>query len=469
MKKTYIFILSIFIGFSSINAQSTCIDTVFYPESKRTDFGGYQLISETGNSLAGFSQTYNSNTGLVHGVDAYVLLDTNGIIDPLLSKDVYVKVFNVDALNRPVGAAIDSNLVTLTDVGTARQTLMFASPVAVSGKYAVSITLNPLTSVANNDSIWFRGNDDSAIPADGLNEGLLGLNLVSPGFGWTNFFLQFGTADYDALIAPIFEKTITASYTTDVDTVCLGDTVQFTNTSTLSTNYMYNRWDSLNTELWMWNYGDGTGTYNHFDTTYTFATAGANNTELIITNYGYTSNCVDTMKKQIVVNDTAIADFTFSHSGGGVYQFNNTSTDANTYSWDFGDGYSASLESPSHTYTSTSNYTVCLTVTDSNGCNIDSICKAISFVLSVDDFDAADYVNVYPVPANKYINVTVPSNYYGSEIVITDVVGQKINSVQIENQNKVRIPIGEIETGIYFISINHDGEQVFTKRIAVNK
>ena len=121
------------------------------------------------------------------------------------------------------------------------------------------------------------------------------------------------------------------------------------------------------------------------------------------------------------------------------------------------------------TYTSANNYTVCLTVTDSNRCNVDTICKVISFVLSIDDFDAANYVSIYPVPATKYFNVAVPSNYYGSEIVITDVVGQKIKSIEIESQDKVKISTEEMGSGIYFVSINHEGERVFTKRISVNK
>ncbi|NQX97953.1 MAG: gliding motility-associated C-terminal domain-containing protein, partial [Flavobacteriales bacterium] len=317
---------------------SACVDTVFYPESKRTGFGAFQLISEIGNSLTGFSQTYNANTGVIHGVNAYVLLDTNGIVGDAPSKDVYIKVFNVDGLNRPVGAAIDSNLVTLTDVGTARQTLLFTAPVAVTGRYAVSVTLNPLTSTTNSDTIWFRSNDGLATPADGLGEGLLGLNLNFPGFGWTNFFSQFGSANYDALIAPIFDKTISSSYTTDVDTVCLGGDVVFTNTSSLDTNYMYNRWDSLNVDPWIWSYADGTGNYNHFDTTYTFGSGGTFNTQLLITNYGYTGNCVDSVQKIIEVIETiVIASTDTSVCLGDTVNLSVTGT-ATTYTWDNGLG-----------------------------------------------------------------------------------------------------------------------------------
>jgi gliding motility-associated-like protein len=313
---------------------TACLDTVFYPESKRTNFGAYQLISPA-NFLQGVSQTYNSNTGTIHGINAYVLLDTNGVVGDAASKDVYIKVFNVDALNRPVGAAIDSNLVTLTDVGTARQTLMFTTPVPVSAKYAIAIELE--STATNTDSIWFRGNNESAVPADGLGEGLLGLNFTFPGFGWTNYYLQFATADYDALIAPIFDKTIGAGYTTDFDTVCLGNDVLFTNTSILDTNYMYNRWDSLNSDPWIWNYGDGTGTYNHFDTNYTYTSAGTFTSQLLVTNYGYTNNCVDSVQQDIVIGtDVQASNDTVICPGGSV----NLSAigGAASYSWDNGLG-----------------------------------------------------------------------------------------------------------------------------------
>ena len=93
----------------------------------------------------------------------------------------------------------------------------------------------------------------------------------------------------------------------------------------------------------------------------------------------------------------------------------------------------------------------------------------VSFVLDVDDFDAADYVKIYPIPATKYFNITVPNNYYGGEIVVTDVVGQELKSVEVEHQDKVKVSTEEMESGIYFVSIDFKGERVFTKRIVVNK
>lgn len=53
-------------------------------------------------------------------------------------------------------------------------------------------------------------------------------------------------------------------------------------------------------------------------------------------------------------------------------QFQNSSTNATTYLWDFGDGSNSALASPSHTYTTTGNFNVKL-VGQSTGCGSDSL------------------------------------------------------------------------------------------------
>jgi len=315
-----------------------CVDTVYYPQSKTTGFDDIQLISEFGNFRKGISQTYNSNTGLIHGIRAFIMVDTNNIVGDAASLDVFINVFNVDALDRPVGLAIGSTLVTVNDIGKQEQTFLFTAPVAVSNRYAIAVTLNPATSGPNSDTLYYMTNDPSAVPADGLSEGLMCVEFN--GFPWTNLFREFiGQKDIDVLLAPIFEKTIDANYTTDVDTVCLGGDVVFTNTATLDTNYMYNRWDSLNTDPWIWNYGDGTGTYNHYDTTYRFATSGTFTTQLLITNYGYAAtNCVDSIQRVIEVlgADVEVNNDTIVCTGASVNL--SASGSATTYTWDNGLG-----------------------------------------------------------------------------------------------------------------------------------
>lgn len=50
--------------------------------------------------------------------------------------------------------------------------------------------------------------------------------------------------------------------------------------------------------------------------------------------------------------------------------FQNSSTNASSYNWDFGDGTTSTAVNPSHTYTAPGNYTVTLIATDTTTCNL---------------------------------------------------------------------------------------------------
>lgn len=67
-------------------------------------------------------------------------------------------------------------------------------------------------------------------------------------------------------------------------------------------------------------------------------------------------------KEKIV--PTASFDFTITNLG---VLFNNKSTNAVSYRWDFGDGYGSSLQTPHHSYANETTYTVTLEATSSTG------------------------------------------------------------------------------------------------------
>jgi PKD repeat protein len=64
-----------------------------------------------------------------------------------------------------------------------------------------------------------------------------------------------------------------------------------------------------------------------------------------------------------------VSEFTYLNASEttSLVSFTNTSTNATTYSWNFGDGFTSTLASPSHSYASAGTYTVTLTVTNSSG------------------------------------------------------------------------------------------------------
>jgi PKD repeat protein len=67
-----------------------------------------------------------------------------------------------------------------------------------------------------------------------------------------------------------------------------------------------------------------------------------------------------------------VASFTWTASSTtapSVVSFTNTSTNATTYSWDFGNGSTSNVASPSNTYNSAGSFIVKLTVTGAGGTN----------------------------------------------------------------------------------------------------
>jgi uncharacterized repeat protein (TIGR01451 family) len=81
-----------------------------------------------------------------------------------------------------------------------------------------------------------------------------------------------------------------------------------------------------------------------------------------------------------VAGQSCQANFIYTVNSNGYVQFQDTSF-ANgaitAYLWSFGDGTSGTGSNPAHTYSQTGSYTVCLTISTSNGCT-DSSCQTIN-------------------------------------------------------------------------------------------
>ncbi len=131
--------------------------------------------------------------------------------------------------------------------------------------------------------------------------------------------------------------------------------VKFTNTSENATSYA-------------WDFGDGKKS-NTKDTTYKFIENKDYAVKLTATNSAGES--ADTTKIITITNALPIASFKFSKDPqlvGGTINFENTSKNATSYAWDFGDGNTSTDENPTHSFTNKdSTYTVKLTATNKDG------------------------------------------------------------------------------------------------------
>ncbi len=190
-------------------------------------------------------------------------------------------------------------------------------------------------------------------------------------------------------------------------TTCLGQLVNFTDLS------QTNGGGSI--QNWAWSFSDPVSGASNNSTlqnpSHAFTSAGSFLVTLTITS---SNGCVNTYSTTVVINALPAANFTNTAACAGTATiFTNTSTTPGgtsivSDSWDFGDGQSSNLQSPTHTYGSFGTYSVTLTVVNSNGC-IHTITKLV-------------LVNPLPVPDFTYSPASCvgnPVNFYNQSFVPT--------------------------------------------------
>lgn len=157
----------------------------------------------------------------------------------------------------------------------------------------------------------------------------------------------------------------TASFSSDEKTGCNNLTVTFEDLS------------SVGTIGWLWSFPGGTPSVStEKNPVITYGSVGLYDVTLIATN----SVGSDTIVKTgyiLISNAAPQADFTFNNMGL-AYNFGNTSTDAYSYKWTFGDGGMSTEQSPQHEYGLGGSYTVQLIAF--NGCGSDTTTTQITVV-----------------------------------------------------------------------------------------
>ncbi len=123
----------------------------------------------------------------------------------------------------------------------------------------------------------------------------------------------------------------------------------------------------------VWDFGDGTPLVRANKLpgiTHQFAGAGTYNVRLLLNDTTYCNSPDDTVVQlQVTVNVRAGINGTQRVCINKPTQFTSTSTGAETYLWNFGDGNTSTDQNPFHTYTSPGPFTVTLTAFNAGACN----------------------------------------------------------------------------------------------------
>ena len=228
-----------------------------------------------------------------------------------------------------------------------------------------NICLNGIASIVNNTTVVSGSVHSQWNWGDG--------SAIDTSFSPTHLYATTGSFDItyiaatdsgcsDTLVRQIIVYDTAAVSFTANDT-CLGNAIQFVNTSSAPPG---------STPLWY--FGDGTQS-SDTSPVHSYTTAGIFNvTAIALTPFG----CNDTVIQQVEVFPNPIPNFVSdSVCDGTTIQFVNSSSIASgtyTSAWNFGDGANDISKDPSHLYASTGNYNVVLTLTSNYGC-VDSAQK----------------------------------------------------------------------------------------------
>lgn len=159
-----------------------------------------------------------------------------------------------------------------------------------------------------------------------------------------------------------------------------------------------------------------------------------------------------------------------------------SSSDSLSYSWDFGDGNTSTLSSPSHTYSTIGMYTICLTVssgtcsdtycetafvdTTINGHGMQSLNVQKMMVTGVSSIKKENQlVKTYPNPILNELNINYPFKNEEYTIVILNLLGESVSTKQTDGlvDETIRLNLEELTSGCYLLQIKTKNGEIKSK------
>lgn len=220
-------------------------------------------------------------------------------------------------------------------------------------------SVDPTTNDAISDCLWGFGDGNSSTSENPThqysNEGTYDVTLtVSTVNGCSN------TITFPVDVHPNPEPAFTASQS------CVGEETSFTDQSTVG--------NGGTIESWSWDFTSG-GTSTVQNPTHIYGTAGTYNPTLTVVS---DQGCSATTTEEVTVYSTPEIEFTATEAclntlvtftSETVINGGASGEEVSGWAWDFGDGNSATIQNPTHTYTNSGVYNVSLEATTNYGCS----------------------------------------------------------------------------------------------------
>lgn len=247
----------------------------------------------------------------------------------------------------------------------------------------------------------------------------------------------------------------------------LDATISGPTSTTLGQSVSYQDQTPQSVSSWVWNFGDGTPLVTQQNPTHVFTNIGVRPVFMIASN----GICSDTAYLDVDVNWDCTqlgltAGFTMNTdtvvlSAFGTVELTNTSTNAEQYLWDFGDGSSDDpTVDPIHPYIDEGTYTITLTAINYNCTTTTSqTIIVVPFGIGIFEFLSEDHLTVYPNPNSGRFIVEIDLDVVSKMTVeLNNVLGQRVykESLRAQKHWKKAFNLESYVKGIYLLRITTD-------------
>jgi PKD repeat protein len=160
---------------------------------------------------------------------------------------------------------------------------------------------------------------------------------------------------------------------------------------------------------------------------------------------------------EVITDIIVSADFEIIDDNTGWIQFENSSSNATSYLWDFGNGQTSTEANPTIELEE-NDYII--TLIASNDCTADTISQSIS--VTSDKLILKDlFFEVYPNPVQEMLYINC-ENCLNQSIQIKDQIGRTLSSFVWKNEN-TSIEVKDWPAGNYIIQMIDRSGKVYSK------
>jgi len=243
-----------------------------------------------------------------------------------------------------------------------------------------------------------------------------------------------------------------ADFSFSDENICIGE-VSFDNSNSQYFNTLF------------WDFGDGI-TSNQSNPTHIFSAPGTYLVSLRTTN----SIGFDTISKLVTVNPLVV-NFAMSNDTiqlSDTAYFTDSTPNATTWIWDFGDGNSSTQQNPSHQYAAQGLYNVKLTVIDNRSCS-NTLTQQIRVENKIGllEWQLNNSWDLYPNPSDGKFRLRIAEgNWSDYNFRLIDAQGRTVQEFEGANQNDLEFNT-KLSSGIYQLQLMKAGQLLDQKRLVI--